>query len=217
MQINKQTLTSLITRLEEEYGKATKGNWELKQRGLDYDMFSDNGEVVAIGNGDRMTGALYESEATFIADAHNSMPTLLSALRHYMAVAEEAKHFAEAIKENVSTYCASGCGCGDGWVGHDGGCKYVMPTQEEMQKWCLESVAAYEEAIDTPSLLNDKTSTCMDDDAKNNPKNPRWVVEREPIVGFDVTSDCATCGRRPLLKEKPSHLARVCPHGVLYR
>lgn len=114
MQIDKTTLTSLITRLEEEYRKATGGEWH---DATEFNYAPDEivGRVVLrYGHGapeDRTyqdytfeashDGPQVSHDATFIADAHNSMPTLLAALKHFMAVAEAGERLYEEIKDAV--------------------------------------------------------------------------------------------------------------------
>ena len=75
MRIDRNELTSLITRLEEEYGKA-KAPW----KAVTAQVIPEVGVPYYLDSADE-----------FVISAVNSMPTLLSALKYYMAVAEELK------------------------------------------------------------------------------------------------------------------------------
>lgn len=93
MTIDREELTSLITRLEEEYGKATPKDWvagEYENGGYWYGRIFFPGDPR-----NHLTNTrdcpMSKEDVAFIADAHNSMPTLLGALRHFMAVAEEER------------------------------------------------------------------------------------------------------------------------------
>ena len=129
--MNTQELTSLITRLEEEYGKATPKDWvagEYENGGYWYGRIFFPGDPR-----NHLTNTrdcpMSKGDVAFIADAHNSMPTLLSALKHYMAVAE---------------------------AGHNVGC---MKCGQPMHLSCssIPDVIPEFRNLDTPSLLNDKT------------------------------------------------------------
>lgn len=142
--MTKGELTSLITRLEEEYGKVTNGRWFYDGMGYIFTEEKDgNNQMVAddgiTGDGDnvRMRGAgaglSLRDNATFIADAHNSMPTLLAALRHYMAVAEAGDAVVKFVQPMVA---------------HTGTCKVGNRFCKHSQ--LAELIAAYQ-ALDTPS------------------------------------------------------------------
>lgn len=136
--MNTQELTSLITRLEEEYGKATPKDWvagEYENGGYWYGRIFFPGDPR-----NHLTNTrdcpMSKEDVAFIADAHNHLPTLLSALKHYMAVAEAGDRFAKAVKKS-----------GRETYEHFEGSHWVEYDTDEID----EALAKYKKALDTPS------------------------------------------------------------------